>query len=438
MSGNLLMMGILKSMLLEAELKDTLRTISFDDKIIIKLNGDKTHIYSVFYHTDNEIIMRDDAVIKTDEFYILTSDSLDGQNLTIYKYDDKAKANDFKGTEFKMSIDSMYVNNNKTGTNTEIDFEKTKVDDDSLDDDSLDGGDSLDDRRDNDEELQNRISGYDKILKELNEGDILRLTTDSLSNEEGEDTIVNDLFFKVSNITTDWYIFTLDSVSGNVDSITAKSIGKLTNNINKKEFYIAKEQFFKIIKNSVSIILHFGNKQDSVINDIIGVDVNNINNNDDFDATDKKYSEKELMQWLYDTKNKNYMDLINKTPTFWEKVRGASPKGLYHLKRMLQQRGVDNSYLTKGDFVNIKLLSTNLVSDDLSRKLVNKRGAYYNTKVVGDNLLQQGKIGQGHWELKLLEDLDDSTYKTEVSFCKKDKTCKIMSKNALIKIINNE
>lgn len=417
MDNDTQMLRIVKTMLLEGELKDIFSTITAGNHIYIILQGGGKRIYQVESNGSGRIIMKDKAPKSNGMSYIMTRESLNGNKLTIYQYDGKAATKDFKGQEFQMEIDSMNTINDKTGTKENIDVEGNE-----------------DDVRN--KENVGRIDQYNELMKKLDTGDVLRITTESQPSKEGEDTIVNDLFFEVVDVRKSWYVFTLKDIHGDAEGTEAKASLNLANIIGEQSFYIGKEGFFKVNEGSVEIEIRYGKNESSTIKGIIDVDINNIDKGEDYDEDEKGYSKEELESWL---KNQDlFDDLVNKKPNFLRTLAGASPKGLYQLKKMIQQSKVDNSYMSKGDKVKIKLLSSDLrIPNDLTKSILNKKGATYKADVVGDNKLKVGVIGRGHWEIKLIEEVEQSTYTAEVIYCDTDRVCKLMAKKATIKIIDN-
>lgn len=406
----------MNSMLLEAELKDIFNTISGGNKISITRLDGKKHVYEVNSNVGGKIIMKDLAEDSAGAMYVMDKNSLNGNDLTIHRYDSKAANRDFKGEELMMDVDKFLVLNNKTGSLEKVDIEGSE-----------------DDLRQ--EENLSRLSEYNNLIKTLDKGDVLRITTESEPNEEGGDTIVNDLFFDTVALREDWYVFRLKDINANTEGEEAISTQKLVDIIKNQNIFVGKEGFFKVIGNVITLNLKFGKKNKITLKGIIDVEINNIQTDIDYDEDeDGKYSKKELQDYL--TNNKDFQDMLQKQPNLLGKLAGASPKGLMQLKNMLQQHSTKKSYLTKGKNVKFKLITKD-INIDLKHKLLNKKGTYYEAKVTDENTLKLGTIGRGHWEINLKKEIEDNTYQAEVNFCKADRTCKLITKEAIIKILIN-
>lgn len=293
-----------------------------------------------------------------------------------------------------------------------------------------------DNQTDNVEDIQNKIIEFENVIKNLNNGDSLVITTER--HDEGElDSIVNDIFFKLKGIENGFLILDLETVEPNVDgefsSTTEKSLVGFTGGVVKinlnKLFYINDNKItinISVTKNNQNIDLQLVN--------IIEVQSNDINTAVDYDDNDKKYSPDEIRKQLVN--DPTYRSMLNKSPTLWDTLTKASPKGLLQLRKLMDKHVVDNSYLTKGNVVTFKLISRPIPSGDTNDSLQNKKNFYYKGKVTSDMTLKLGDLNTGHWDIKLLDEIKKSTFKCEVSFCKKNK-CTVKTRKAVIKILNN-
>ena len=410
MTLNLKMMEVVASMLLEAELKDIFNTIDAGKFIYVTTTDKKQYIYQVESNITGNIIMKD---VVSEVEYILNKDSLDNKNLKIWKYNGGTTDNKDEG--LVLTIDAISVVN-KAGTTQIIDVEG--------DEDDYEKKENL-----------SRLDEYNNLIKTLEKGDVLRITTETESDEEGGDSIVNDLFFETVGINKNWYVFKLKDINANVDGEEAIETQKLVRVISDKDLAVGKGGFFKIINNKITLNLVIVKpKSTIVIKGIIDVKINNIEGDIDYDEENSTYSKKELK---YDImKDKNFRDMLEKQPNLLGKLRGASPRGLMQLKNMIQQHSTKNSYLTKGNFIKFKVINKDIVVD-LNHKLLKKEGMYYQAKVTDENTLKLGRKNSGNWEINLKDEIEENTYNSEVNFCKSDGSCKLMAKNVIIKILTN-
>jgi|TARA_R110000796_G_scaffold11796_1_gene39612 hypothetical protein len=416
MTPNLKMMELVTSMLLEAELKDVFSTIKAGDKIgVTRLDG-KNHIYQTQSNMTGKIIMKDLSKDSAGAMYVMDRTSLNGNDLTIHRYDNKQT--NFKGEELKMDVSKFSILDDKTGSLENIDIENPKGAEDDF----------------RNEENTSRVDEYNNLIKTLDKGDVLRITTESEGNEEGSDTIINDLFFDTIGIREEWYVFKLKDINADAEGEKSIATQKLVDAIKNQNIFVGKEGFFKVINDTVTLNLKFGKKFKVTLKGIIDVEINNIEADIDPDDEDGKYSKKELEDYLMN--NKDFQDMLQKQPNLMGKLSGASPKGLMQLKNMIQNYSTKNSYLTKGKNIKFKLITKD-ITVDLKYKLLNKKGTYYEAKVIDENTLKLGIIGRGHWEINLKKEIEDNTYQAEVNFCKADRSCKLMTKEAIIKILTN-
>lgn len=419
MEANSTMMKVVETMLLEASFRDVFSTINSGNKIGIKTRDGHKHAYEALSNVGGKIIMRDLSKDALGAMYVMDRASLNNTDLTIWKYDgDNSKNNDFKGDEINIKVTEFGVINNQSGKLEKVDVEASE-----------------DDFRQ--EENLNRVDDYNNIIQNLDKGDVLMITTET-EGAEGGDSIVNDLFFKVMSIDAEWYGLKLDEVQGDAEGEVSSIIQKIATQLTNKFIYIGGAHgFFKVRNDSVGIDL-FIVKKNGIripIKDIIDVQNNNIEADIDYDDQEKKYSKSELEDALLD--DPTFQSMLMKKPSLMDTLRGASPKGLLQLRNMVQQYGAKNSYLTKGNLVKFKMMSPSVRSGDFRHKLLNRKDTYYEAKVTGDKILKLGTVGKGHWEIVLDKEVEDNTYKAEISFCKADRTCNVLSKKSIIKILTN-
>jgi hypothetical protein len=415
MTPNLKMMELVTSMLLEAELKDIFSTIKTGDKISVTRLDGKNHIYQTQSIIGGKIIMKDLSKDSAGAMYMMDKTSLNGNNLTINRYDSNAIGKNFKGEELKMDVSKFLILNTKTGSLEDIDIKGSE-----------------DEFRD--KENISRVDEYNNLIKTLNKGDVLRITTESKGNEEGSDTIINDLFFDTIGIREDWYVFELKDINADAEGEESIVTQKLVTTVKNQNIFVGKEGFFKVINNTVTLNLKFGKKYQVTLKGIIDVEINDIDADIDSDSEDGKFSKKELEDYLMN--DKNFQDMVQKQPGLLGKLSGASPKGLMQLKNMVQNYSTNKSYLTKGKNIKFKLITKD-ITVDLKNKLLNKKGTYYEAKITNENTLKLGTIGRGHWEIKLKKEVEDNTYQAEVNFCNANRSCKLITKEAIIKILTN-
>jgi len=422
MNNNSQMLGIVRSILLESTLNDIFSNIKINDKISVRTIEGSKHSYQVISNMVNKVIMKDLAEGSGGVKYIMDKTSLEGNKLTLWKYDSNAQANDFKGDEINIEINKIGIINDKTGN-----FDKIEIDGDL-------------EKELNHQEFIDDIPNFNKILKDSEKGDIIAISTETFIDDDSEDTMVNTLFLKVNGIRNDTFRFRFEDIQGGAENEITNNMKQISNIIN--DFYIfigGKAGYFKKIGDTVGVDLVYrdGNKSKSIrLNGVINVENNSIESDFDYDKSDKKYSKKELQQALM--KDKTFQELLQKKPSFIDTLRGASPVGLIQLKNLMDKYKVKTSYLTKGKHIKFKLLSPTIRSNDMRYKLLNIDGYYYEAKVTDENTIKMGSRGRSNWEINLKNEVETNTYKAEVIFCQSDSSCKTLTKKAIIKILTND
>jgi hypothetical protein len=53
-------------------------------------------------------------------------------------------------------------------------------------------------------------------------------------------------------------------------------------------------------------------------------------------------------------------------------------------------------------------------------------------------IIKVGRRKDGHFEIKIMKEIDPSTYNVKIKFCNKDLECKTWSNKSVIKIIGNK
>lgn len=418
MDVNSKMMEVVKTMLLEASLKDVFGTIGGGHRIGIKTKDGSEHAYEVESNVGGRIIMKDLAKSGLGAQYVMDRESLNNTDLTIWQYDRKSPSTNFKGQEINMKVSDVGILNNQTGKLDKIDIEGEE------------------DEFRQEENLQ-RVGEYNDLITNLDKGDTMVITTETDSGDGG-DSIVNDLFLKVVGIDSNWFALKLEDVQGDAEGEVAGPMQRLATLLTDKYIYIGGNNgFFKVRNDTVGIDFFIGKKNGKrlPIKGVIDVQNNNIEGDINYDNDEKKFSKKELQDYLKN--DPTFQSMLMKKPSLWDTLSGASPKGLMQLKNMIQQYSAKTSYLTKGKNIKFRMMSPSVKSGDFRHKLLNRPDTYYEAKVTGEKTLKLGTIGKGHWEIVLDKEIEDNTYKAEVSFCKADRTCSVITKDSVIKILTN-
>lgn len=426
MEINSKMLGIVKSILLESTLNDIFKNINPTDTITIKTFDGSKHVYEVESNMVNRIIMKDLAKNGGGK-YVMDKNSLNDNDLTIWKYDGDASGNDFKGDEINLKVDKMGVTNRKTGG-----FEEIEIDD---------GSDELE-RELNHQEFINDIPKFNQILKDLEINDVLAITTETFIDDESDDTMVNTLFLKLNGIKNNIIRFEFEDIQGGAEGEITNTMKEVSNILKGKYVQIGgKSGFFKKTDDKVSIDLTYSenNKNYSIrLKGVIDVSNDNITNDIDYDKSDKKFSKKEIQQDLLN--DKTFQNMMSKKPDLLDLVLGTdtSPVGLMNLKNLVNKYKVKSSYLSKGNLIKYKLLSPTIRTGDMRYKILNRDGYYYEGKVTDENTIKMGNRGRGHWEINLKKEIKTNTYESQVIFCKTDGSCKELTNKAIIKILTND
>lgn len=420
MSLNEKMLEVVNSMLLEASLSDVFGSINNDDKLSVTTLDGKNHVYQVLSNMTGRIIMKDLSKDAAGLQYIIDRQSLNKDKLTLYKFDKEAQSNDFKGEAIEMKVEKILTLDTKSGAPQEIDVEPDE-----------------DDFRKT--EHTGLIGEFNNEIKNLDKGDIIVITNET-PNKDGGDSIVNDLFLKVINIEKDWYVFNLQEVDGDAEGEISYATQALYKSVSDKFIFVGGPHgFFKETEDGqVGIDLFVGTKNAAnrvKLKGVIDVQNNSIEKDIDYNDDKKKFSKKELQNFL--ANDPTFRSMMMKKPSLMDTLTGASPKGLMQLKNMVQKHSTKNSYLTKGKNVSFKIMSPSIKSGDFRHKLLNRRNTYYQAKVTGENTLKSGTIGRGHWEIKLNKEVDDAIFQAKVSFCDADRTCNVITKEAMIQILTD-
>lgn len=418
MKLNNTMFNVMQKLLLEAELKNMFNQLGEGDFIYITKTDGVTHSYRIVDDIgglSRAYVIQDTESKKP---YILDKLALEGDDLSLFGYDPDSEETGYVDTdsEITMEVDKILVVDGTTGAKTFVDIEST-------------------DTKRKRKEGQARLPQFKEKLDDLSVGDILKIRTESVV--EGGDTIVNDLLFNVVQVTDNWLMIMLTDVEGDVEGTKSKEAKTLFKAMFKKPLYVNKDDAFKIIDDSLSLITLLKGKEKTVvpIEGVIDIDVEDV---ESVRGDEDEPSEEEFIKWLERPENRKYSDLINKTPSFWGKVRGASPKGLLQLKNLMQKSGVKSSYLTKDTRVTFKLVS-NDIRADYNHKLVNDAGKTYEAKVVSnDGKLRYGHLNGPHWYINLINETEENNeYVAKVTFCKSRGECTVQTKKAQIRIVKN-
>jgi len=424
---------ILEQMLLEASFKDVLSTMVIGDILLIKQDNDIIRV-SVESNMTGRLIVKDESPQSDKSRYIITKDALNGNKLTVFKYDSDASTNDFKGKKIVIGVTDIRKYDGKTSQSTDVDMNGDNNQNNG--DNNQNNGDNNQNNGDNNQhndtnnikKLQQQVDYYNNLIEKLDDGDVLIVSTESPSDDENDnDSVINNFFFKIIDIKKNFYVMVLDDVDVAGDEPISTS--KIISNFEGKKLYIKKGNFFKLIDNEITLEIIYNKSLSLPIKNIIDVEIDE----KDDEIEEPQLTKDEMIAILQ--QNPNYREMINKTRGFWDVVSGASPKGIYQLKKMMDKRLVNNSYLTKGNVVKFRLLSGD-IKYDLKHKILNRKGITYSGKIEGENLIKIGTRGKGHWEIQIVEETDDFTFDAIFNYCKSDRTCHKVG-TGVIKIIEN-
>lgn len=434
MGTNSNMINIMKKMLLEGKLMDIFSTITPNGLIILKLKDGKILKYQVISNMTGRIIMKDEV---SDIQYVMTKDSLNNGELIINRYDGNEQ--DFKNKDdIKLDVDKFLVTD-KQGNSKSIDIEPQEPESEESDVDPHD---------------ESNLLEFNDSIMDIKVGDSLIITYDGeiplKKGDNKKDSIVNDLFFKVMDVSKKSVDVRLVDIKGNVDGEESRTTEKLINKLGDRTITIKRYDPFKLKDNQIYINFNYkgiGAKtkyKGFKLYNVLGVEVNNINIDDsddgDNDGETKKYSEDDFYSWVNDKRHPERLNFFNKQPNMLRTIAGASPTGLYQLKNLMQKATLDKSYLTKGKRVKFKLGKGQMIRGERGFYLTSNRGKTYEGVMVAPKKIKIGVIGRRNFYLHIKEELenDSMTFKVDVEFCGSDNSCEYVKKGATIKIINNE
>ena len=393
-----------KTLILEAQLKDIFSHVKYGDEMLVRLKAqpDANHKYYV-NGKDGDVISLTDADNKTN--FLLKRDSINNEKITVYKKDSDAK------TTFEF-IDIAFNLGGK---------QLVRIDNESYDADT-----------DKNKELESSILDMQDTIKKLN-SNILNLQTGNLlmlslqEPEEGEPfgspnfKTENYLTFTVSNTFKNYIFLKLSEI----DDSSTNGNYFYQNLSGGNEISLNKDNFIKIEKGLVVIDTVVANdsgkpkpfKFKGVIDAHVNTDV------DDESGTMTK---KEISSIIRN--DKHIQNIVHKQPGVLRTIMGASPKGLYTLSKLLQKAKLGGMTLTKNTKLYFNLLSPTIMGS-MNHKLHKSkkiRGLMMNDKTIKVN-----DINKPHWEIELLEEVEDNFYKVKVQFCDGKGNCENKGKASI-------
>jgi hypothetical protein len=383
---------VMNSILMEAELKDGFSTMGSDGAIRIVLKNGSEKSFQILSNVAGRIIMVDK---KSKIEYTFTKDAINDGVFTLFKYDSKSPS--FEGEELNIELEEFTVGK-KTGAIEEIDLF--------------------------DPETKERMDQMNDALKSVNKGDIINISSEEIRKN---DSITNTILLRVDEKEPNILTCTLEDI----DSDSSVRMDKLAKVFRNRNIYIKYNSLVHINGTDLELILST-KETPFTLTGLLDIEVSKSEQNLD------DYDEREIVKQEIKDKmahSKEYEEAIDKTPNFWETLMNATPKGATHINKILKQKVADSGYLTRGNNVSFKLLSDSVIVNS-TNKLIKKNKVYGGT-IEKNNVIKYGTRRQGHWELKIVKELEQSTYKVKMYFCNKDLTCKFQRKGT-IKIINNE
>jgi hypothetical protein len=392
--------SILNSLLIEAQLKDSFSSMADGNMVRLVLKDGSERVFEIVENLAGRIVMVDK---QSEIWYTFTKDAMVDSILTLHEYDSDKKSSKFEGKEEKLSVKEFLTG--KSGGDIEV----------------IDV---------HDPENVQRIDDMNSELKTTGEGDVIYISSEE--NKGKNVVLVNTILLKVVGVEPKRLTCTLEDIETESESGNANSgrMDKLANIFRNRNIYLDFNDLVKFKNNDLVLNLYSNNKL-LPINNIIAIEVHK--GDEDLESDEEReLTKKELIDKI--EVSPEFLQAIEKTPSFWDTLTNASPKGVNQINKILNQKSTSDSYLTKGNDVRFKLL-TNSVIVNASHKLI-KNNKLYTGKIQKGNIIKIGTKKQGHWELEILKELEPSIYNVKINFCNKDLSCKLYGKGA-IKIVKN-
>jgi len=383
---------IMNSLLLEATLKDSFSSIVEDAviRVVLNDNSEKMFVVREVMAGRVKVVDRDTKVL-----YTFTDNAIKDGELILHKYD--RTASNFEGEELKLDV-KQFVIGKEGGDLNFVDMV--------------------------DPELQKRADDMNSELKTAKKGDKIYISSEETRTKGN---LTNTIILGVYNLEPEMLTCTLDDIDSEKSTNSVDRLAKVFRNSN---IYIEIDDLVKLKNNNLELIL----KTDSTIipiRNIIAIEVvgpNQVAGDDD----ESELAKQKLTDKI--ESSDEFKDAIAKKPNFWETLLNASPKGVNQLDDILTQTVMSNSYLTRGEYVNFKLVSDSKIVNSGAKLIKNTQ--IYDGKVEKNNVIKHGTRKRGHWELKIIEEIDPATFIAKIKYCNKSLRCQSQGKGT-IKIVKN-
>lgn len=381
--------SILNSLLLEAKLIDSFNYLVSGSVVrLVSINNTET-IFFVLENNGGRVIMKDK---KSKIKYTFTKNSLTNNVLTLNLYDDNAENNEGEPRYFELK---EFLISKSSGDVEEIDLI--------------------------DKELTKRMSEMNNVIKSVNKGDLLYISSEENHTDDEDGGLVNTIILKIEDVEPKQLVCVLDDIEVENPSIAMDKLGDAFRN---RAVYLEIGDLVNIEGNDLVINMKTSHNI-FPITGLIAIEKKN------GEEKENELTKQELVDKI--KLDPDFLQAIDKTPGFWDQLFNASPKGVNQLNDLLNQTKVSNSYLSVGDYVQFKLQSPTIFINS-NAKL--KHNQIYNGKVEKNLVIKHGDRRQGHWELKIIKQISNTEYKVKINFLNKD-LIKSSQGDGIIKIVDN-
>tara|TARA_R110000796_G_scaffold219934_1_gene336002 strand:+ start:16827 stop:18002 length:1176 start_codon:yes stop_codon:yes gene_type:complete len=381
---------VMNSLLMEAKLVDSFNYLVAGSVVRLTTIDGKEGIFFVTKNEGGRIVMKDKA---TKINYTFTKNSLTNNVLTLNSYDENADNNEGAARYYELK-----------------DFSIGKGSGDVEQIDLIDG------------DLTKRMADMNNIIKSVKKGELLLISSEENHTGDDEDGLVNTIILKVKDVEPKQIVCVLDDIEVESPSI---AMDKLGNAFRNRTIYIEINDLVKIDGDGLTLNMKTANNI-FPLTGLIAIEKKGVGEDEDDGLTKQELVDKIKL-------NPEFMQAIDKTPSFWDQLFNASPKGVNQLDNLLNTSKISNTYLSVGDYVRFKLLSPAIFINS-DAKLKNNQ--IYNGKIEKNLVLKYGTRKQGHWELKIIKQISDTEYKVKISYLNKD-LVKIPKGDGVVKIVDN-
>jgi hypothetical protein len=447
----------IKSVLVEAELKDVVGKLKPGDFVAITLTSGGTHKFKVTQSDGENVIMT-----LPDGEYTFNSNDYVGDKLNVYTYNSKTKEKGYDKLE-NHSVKSVEIGTPGGSSVTvepregdyEVDFDIPKNEPDAEPDAEPDkepeGGYNIDydmPKEPEDKDIESKDA--ELRLKEMNDtilsavdGDNLHFTVNVEADIELKDEANNNLVFEIVELLDEGIEIVLKDANGPISDHLSKVL-------NRKKLGIDKNNLIKVEDGKTTLdVINLDTERSITIPNIIWVGLNEYEKGrePDSDGEDKDtLSQKELDKLMYD--NKELANYWLRSPGAMETLYGASPNGRFKIAQQMKQLALDSAYLAEGSKVTFKILNSKLMGIESRREFdldPKTPEGYVGTMISETKMIALGQKHQKHWEIELVnkegenEDGDNEdenasigdTYKVKYKFCHNTFSCDWKGRGAI-------